>query len=80
METGERERYVMSSETKQRDWHAKWCVKWENDDYFCDCGFDQIDSYFDHEEPPIRQSKSAKPKHEVSGRSIFTLWDKIRGK
>jgi hypothetical protein len=30
------------------------------------------------DENPPRTSKSKRPKHGVSGRSIFTIWNKIR--
>lgn len=33
---------------------------------------------YEDDDIPIRVSKSAKPKHGVSGRSIFTLWDLAR--
>ncbi len=32
------------------------------------------------EENPERVSKSHKPKHGVSGRSVFTLWQTMRNK
>lgn len=55
--------------------HPEWCTIWADEE--CDCPLSLADSYMD-DEPPIRQSKSAKPKHRVSGRSIFTILDKIK--
>ena len=79
METGEDERVVMSNPS-DIEFHTKDCDR--QYDGYCTCYYDQLDNYFDHEEPTIRQSKSEKPKHVVRGRSIFTLWDiaKRRGK
>ena len=74
--------------------HKKTCGAWQG--VKCDCwlGWDLDGDYTDkwgieleediweleNEEPPIRTSKTAKPKHGVDGRSIFTIWDKARGK
>ena len=57
--------------------HEKKCELWYGGN-LCTCpvrwqGYEEDDM-------PIRQSKKRKPSFVVRGRSIFTLWDKIRRK
>ena len=60
------------------------CLSWAyiDDDDFVEYDYETEDAIWqlENEEPPIRTSKTAKPKHGVDGRSIFTMWDKARGK
>ena len=68
--------------------HDKDCDLWYGSDQ-CNCSVrwrgieqdlsEEREAFLDYE-PPVRRSKTAKPKHGVSGRSIFTLWDQARKK
>ncbi len=75
--------------------HDSDCAVWTDEECTCWLAWDfdeDFEDEWDHgdfensvwelenEEPPIRTSKTAKPKHGVDGRSIFTIWDKARGK
>lgn len=64
------------AEIIEEEGHYKECDVYYGS-LFCSCPV-RWQGY--EEEPPLRQSKGRKPSFMVRGRSIFTLWDKIRRK
>jgi len=74
--------------------HSKQCGRWFGiectcsvrfRDHYMSEGFElpaggEEDFLGDEYEPPIRKSKSAKAKMGVSGRSIFTIIERIRNR
>ena len=59
------------------DLHEKKCDAWTELECTCAHRWDSFEDLENYDEPPIRNSKTAKPKMGVSGRSIFQVARKM---
>jgi hypothetical protein len=62
--------------------HDKWCDKWMSTALDCSCSvrLRDVEDYSEYEEPPVRKSKSEKPKMGRDGDSVKLISKIIGGK